>query len=121
MYSSPIQIRIEDKQMIISNCCILPDGWTIDMLNRTHQSIPYNPDMANVFYRAGYIEHWGRGIQKINDACEELGAELPRFELIGYGLRVYFKALESALFDEDDLKHHNEALNDEIKSGLSLW
>ena len=118
MYGSPIQIRIEDKQMIISNCCILPDGWTIDMLTKSHQSIPYNPDMANVFYRAGYIEHWGRGIQKINDACQELGAEPPRFELIGYGLRVYFKALESALFDEEDLKRQNDALNDALNDEL---
>ena len=30
-----------------------------------HDSIPYNPDIANVFYRMGYIESWGRGIQKI--------------------------------------------------------
>ena len=117
MYGMPIQIRIEDKQIIISNACILPDGWTIDKLSKAHYSAPYNPDMANVFYRAGYIEHWGRGIQKINDACKELGAEPPQFELIGYGLRVYFKALESALFD-DDLKDHNDPINDPINDGL---
>ena len=69
-----------------------------DMLE-PHDSKPYNPDIANVFYRAGYIEYWGRGIQKICDACKELGAELPRYELIGRGLRVHFKALESALID----------------------
>lgn len=51
-----------------------------------HDSRPYNPDMASVFYRAGYIEHWGRGIQKICDAYEELGADLPVFELRGNGL-----------------------------------
>ena len=28
-----------------------------------------------------------------------MGAELPRYELIGRGLRVHFKALESALID----------------------
>ncbi|MBQ4307777.1 MAG: putative DNA binding domain-containing protein, partial [Lachnospiraceae bacterium] len=28
-----------------------------------------NPDIANVFYRAGYIETWGQGIQKICDEC----------------------------------------------------
>ena len=48
-----------------------------------------------------------------NDACKELGAEPPQFELIGYGLRVYFKALESALFDED-LMYQNEALNEAL-------
>ena len=61
MYGTPIQIRIEDEAMIISNRCILPEGWTVDTLMEPHDSIPYNPDIANVFYRAGFIENWGRG------------------------------------------------------------
>ena len=65
-----------------------------------HDSIPYNPDIANVFYRAGYIEHWGRGIEKICDACKEIGAEIPRYELRGNGIRVHFAALQSALIEE---------------------
>ena len=104
--------------MIISNCCILPDGWTIDTLNQSHQSIPYNPEMANTFYRAGYIEHRGRGIQKINDACKEIGAKPPVYELIGYGLRVYFEALESALIDDDISKRQNGALDGALDDAL---
>ena len=67
MFGVPIQIRIEDDEMIISNCCILPDGWSADTLMQPHDSKPYNPDIASVFYRAGYIETWGRGIEKICD------------------------------------------------------
>ncbi len=85
--------------MIISNQCFLPEGWTVDTLMQPHESKPYNPDMANVFYRAGYIEHWGRGIKKICDACREIGAELPVYELVGNSLRVHFKALKSAIID----------------------
>ena len=103
MFGTPIQIRIEDEAMIISNQCILPDGWTVDTLMETHESIPYSQDIANVFYRAGYIEHWGRGIEKICDACRELGAELPVYELRGYGLRIHFKALQSALIALDKI------------------
>ena len=99
MYGVPIQIRIEDEQLIISNQCIFPEGWTVETLLEPHDSIPYNPDIANVFYRAGYIEHWGRGIEKIFDECKALGAEQPYYELLGHGLRVFFKALESALID----------------------
>lgn len=113
MYGSPIQIRIEDEAMIISNSCILPEGWTVDTFMEPHNSRPYNPDIANVFYRAGYIEHWGRGIQKICDACRELGAELPVYELIGNGLRVHFKALQSALIDQYKVpKGQNEPLGE---------
>ena len=118
MFGSPIQIRIEDDAMIISNCCILPEGWTVDTFMEPHNSRPYNPDIANVFYRAGYIEHWGRGIQKICDACKELGAEPPVYELLGNGLRVHFKALASALIDEAKTpKVHDEPI-DEPKENL---
>ena len=100
MYGTPIQIRIEEEQIIISNRCILPEGWTAETLMQPHDSIPYNPDIASVFYRAGYIETWGQGIQKICDECIALGAELPRYEILGTGIRVYFPALRSALVDQ---------------------
>lgn len=100
MYGTPIQIRIEEEQIIISNRCILPEGWTVETLMQPHDSIPYNPDIANVFYRAGYIETWGQGIKKICDECMALGADLPRYEIVGTGIRVYFPALKSALIEE---------------------
>ncbi len=65
-----------------------------------HDSIPYNPEIANVFYRAGFIENWGQGIQKICDGCKEIGAELPVYELTGTTLRIRFKALKKALIDQ---------------------
>lgn len=119
MFGVPIQIRIEDEALIISNSCILPDGWTIDTLMMPHDSRPYNPDIANVFYRAGYIEHWGRGIEKICDACKEIGADEPKYELIGNGLRIQFKALSKALFKETKAPKHQStkapsALEDNI-------
>ena len=119
MYGTPIQIRIEEEQIIISNRCILPDGWTTETLMQPHDSIPYNPDIANVFYRAGYIETWGQGIQKICDECIALGAELPRYEIIGTGIRVYFPALKSALIDQPKAPKHqsfneNGTLEDEM-------
>lgn len=102
MFGTPIQIRIEDEAIIISNRCILPENWTVETLMEPHESIPYNENIANAFYYAGYIETWGRGIQKICNACIELGAEKPRYELLGTGLRVHFTALKSALFEEDE-------------------
>lgn len=100
MYGTPIQIRVMDDTITISNSCILPEGWTVDTLMEPHDSKPYNPDIANVFYRAGFIENWGQGIQKICDECREIGAEIPVYELIGTTLRIHFRALESALIDQ---------------------
>lgn len=52
----PGQTRIEDDAMFISNCSMLPFGWTAETLLGSHASKPYNPDIARVFYRAGHIE-----------------------------------------------------------------
>ena len=96
----PIQIRIEDETMYISNSCSFPSDWTIQNLMRTHNSRPYNPDIAGTFYRAGYIEAWGRGVQKIREACKELGVPYPKYTLLGNDLTIKFTALKSALINE---------------------
>ena len=120
MYGTPIQIRIEEEQIIISNRCILPEGWTAETLMQPHDSIPYNPDIANVFYRAGYIEAWGQGIQKICDECVALGAKLPRYEILGTGIRVYFPALESALIGQPKTPNRQSGgLSGGIDGGLA--
>ena len=84
------------KSLYISNCSMLPFGWTVETLLSTHVSKPYNPDIAKVFYRAGYIESWGRGIQKIRDACKNLGADDPEYIVHGEAIMVKFSALQSA-------------------------
>ena len=86
--SIPIQIRIEDDAMYISNNCILPKNWTVDTLMKPHKSEPFNPSIAHVFYRAGYIEAWGRGIQKICEACQELGTPEPEYRVLGDDITV---------------------------------
>ncbi len=62
--SVPIQIRIEDHKLYISNSCVFPREWTIEYLMEQHKSRPYNPDIANTFFRAGYVEAWGGAFKK---------------------------------------------------------
>jgi ATP-dependent DNA helicase RecG len=50
--SIPIQISVYDDQLYIGNVGRLPEHWTIDDLLGKHNSIPFNPDIANVFYLA---------------------------------------------------------------------
>ena len=112
MYGTPIQIRVMDNAITISNSCILPEGWTVDTLMEPHDSKPYNPDIARVFYRAGFIENWGQGVQKICDECQNIGAELPVYELTGTTLRIRFQALESALINQSKASKYQSAKND---------
>lgn len=115
----PIQIRIEDDAMYISNSSLLPFGWTAETLMGSHTSKPLNPDIANVFYRAGYIESWGRGIQKICDACKSIGADEPRYIVHGEDIMVIFHALESAKIpDSKDSKVQYEPLDEPMRKPL---
>lgn len=90
--SIPIQIKIEENAMYVSNSCVLPRDWTVATLMKPHKSEPFNPTIANVFYRAGYIEAWGRGIQKICESCRAMGLPKPRYKMFGNDITVKFAA-----------------------------
>ena len=62
-----------------------------------HASKPYNPGIANVFYLAGYIESWGRGIEKICNACQEDGSPQPEFSINPEDIMIKFTAAENRI------------------------
>lgn len=74
---APVQIRVYEDRLKIWNPAVLPDGWTVENLLVDHASTPYNPALANAFFRAGEIETWGRGIQRIFELCQNAGAPAP--------------------------------------------
>lgn len=72
---TPIQVSVYEDRLYVANVGSLPEGWTSDNLLGKHSSRPYNPNIANAFFLAGFIESWGRGVEKI---CSALDAdELP--------------------------------------------
>ena len=93
-YSSgvPIQISVYDDRIVVWNYGQLPDNWTLERLQQKHPSNPYNPLLANAFFRSGYIESWGRGIEKINHECREHGISPPVFDYSLSGLMLTFHA-----------------------------
>ena len=74
-YSSgvPIQIRVYDKKLVIYNQARIPLLWVQEGALDKHGSKAINPLIARAFYRAGYVESWGRGIKRMADACREYG------------------------------------------------
>lgn len=76
---APIQIRVYDDKISIWNEGTLPDGLTLEALKRSHSSRPRNPIIADVCFKGGYIDAWGRGTIKIIDTCKQ--ADLPEPEL----------------------------------------
>ncbi len=91
---SPVQIRVYDDRLLIGNTCILPQGWTIKDLLGFHTSEPHNPKLANVFFLAGLVESWGRGVQKILTECKLDGIDEPTYRVSGGSLHVEFTAPE---------------------------
>ena len=67
---------------------------------------------SNARQNHSILQTWGQGIQKICDECTALGAELPKYEIIGTGLRVYFPALKSALIDQPKVPKGHSAKTD---------
>ena len=90
----PVQVSVYDDKLYIGNCGSLPETWTIDSLLSKHVSIPFNPSIARVFYLAGYIERWGRGIEKICEACEADGVPYPEYRVNAMDIMVKFTAPE---------------------------
>lgn len=90
----PIQIRVDEDSLRIGNSCILPLGWTKDTLTQYHQSKPHNPLLANAFFRAGFVESWGRGIYKVMKDCRVHGYPEPQFDCIGHDICVTFRPID---------------------------
>ena len=71
--------------------------------------------------RGEILSGYGSEIQKICDECTALGAELPKYEIIGTGLRVYFPALKSALIDQPKApKHQNTDKHSALDDAMVL-
>lgn len=76
---APIQIRVYDDKISIWNDGSLPEGLTLAALKRSHSSRPRNPIIADVSFKGGFIDAWGRGTIKIIDTCKR--ADLPEPEM----------------------------------------
>jgi ATP-dependent DNA helicase RecG len=101
---APIQIRVYDDKIMIWNEGRLPEDWTIKNLLKNHSSRPNNPDIANAFFRSGYVESWGRGISKIEEQCSAAGLPAPTFINEGSDFWVIFR---KDIYNKEDLSKLN--------------
>lgn len=86
-YTGPaIQMRIYDRSIELWNYGLLPKELTPAALLQKHSSYPRNHNIANVFYKAGFVESWGRGFKKIAEEFERASLPLPTIEENGGGV-----------------------------------
>lgn len=86
-----IQMWIFHDHIELWNEGILPEGYTIETLMQKHSSRPRNKNIASVFYKAGFVETWGRGIKKICEGFDTVGMQPPHFEITQGGMLISFK------------------------------
>ncbi len=87
---APIQMSVYDDKLILWNPGRLPDDISIEILKQKHLSRPFNRNIAELFFKAGYIEVWGRGIAKILNACKVAGLPEPIIEEYAGGIQFTF-------------------------------
>lgn len=86
-----IQMRVWDHHVEVWNNGELPAAITPENIEKVHASYPRNKNLAFVFYKAGFIESWGRGWQKICDGFQAAGLPKPTIESNQGGVLVTFQ------------------------------
>ena len=85
------QLKISPGRLSLWNNGGLHPCIGIDDLKRWHKSKPRNEFLADVFFKAGMIEAWGRGTIKIVDECKKAGLPEPEFKEEFGGFSVTFR------------------------------
>jgi ATP-dependent DNA helicase RecG len=85
------QMKVYDDHIWLWNAGELPHGYNTESLQREHRSILRNKIIASIFFQAGFIEHWGRGFDKVQAAFETNNIPFPRVENQFGGTSVYIQ------------------------------
>ena len=118
--NADIHLEIYDDRIEIWNPGELIKPLTLEQLKRKHKSIPRNRFLAERLFYIKYIEHWGKGTNRmIEDMRKEKLAD-PIFEELSGGLNVTLmgpgKSFEKAI---EDQKLHKLDLNDRQKKAVA--
>ena len=84
-------LAIFDNRVEVWSTGKFPEGIRPEMLFREHKSVLRNPIIADVFHRAGLIEKWGRGTNRVIEMCKAAGIVSPEFEEIAGAAVVRFR------------------------------
>ena len=82
-----IQIAMFEDRIELTSPGGLPFGISEEEYLDGYVSVPRNPIIANVFYRLNYIELFGTGVRRIQQAYDQLPMR-PRFKVSGQSVRV---------------------------------
>ena len=118
-YNLTPSVAIYDDRVEFQNPGHFPPGNTYqDFLDAPHSS-PINPLIADVFYRCGLMEAWGRGISSIFAECEVAGLPKPEFRIDPHFVTLIVRLKQQIVpHTTDDTL--NEGINEGINEVLKL-
>ena len=114
-FGPQIQMRVWDHHVEIWNDGELPEKITPENIEDVHASYPRNKNIAFVFYKAGFIESWGRGWKKICDGFTAAGLPKPTIESKQGGVLVTFQRNNVNLKNADDIGQ-NKGVSDTMSN-----
>ena len=104
--SNTIQMKVYNDRIEVWNPGPLPVDFPIEKLFSEHYSHARNRNIANAFYRAGLIEAWGRGIEKICNGLKSASLQPPKFEQREGGVAVtVMRNLSLQISQNTDIDH----------------
>jgi ATP-dependent DNA helicase RecG len=115
-----VSLALYDDRVEVWSAGTFPKGITPAMLTGTHQSVQRNPIIAEVFHRAGLIEKWGRGTNRVIESCIESGIAAPTFEEITGAAVVTFRVTVGATTRVADKVESKVGSKVESKAGSDL-
>ncbi len=91
-YTGPaIQMRVYDNHIELWNYGLLPAEITPENLIQTHTSHPRNNNIAHVFFKAGFVESWGRGFKKIYEEFSRVDLPMPEIKEVNGGVNAIIR------------------------------
>ena len=115
-----VAVAMYDDHLEITNPGDFHFGITPEKLTQPHESQPWNPIIANVFYRAGIIERWGTGTLNIIDWCMENGNPAPTWREQAGSVYVTFFPAELPDTRQVPDKHPASTLQVILEAGTKL-
>jgi ATP-dependent DNA helicase RecG len=86
-----VAVATYDDRLEVTSSGPLHFGLTAEALFAPHESLPWNPLIARVFFRRGIIESWGRGTIKMAELTASAGLPRPEIEDAGGCVTVRFR------------------------------
>ena len=107
-----VSLAIFDDRVEVWSAGRFPSGITAESLNHAHPSVQQNPIIAEVFHRAGLIEKWGRGTNRVADMCRTADIAPPEFAEIAGAAVVTFRV--AVAFGQARIGEVTEVVTEEV-------